>query len=201
VAWIVPEKRKDGGTSYKVCWRAGGRQRSKTLKRSADAQRYKRHIEHQQDTGTYRAPNLGKVPFSKFFEHFMQTSPPDAPATRSLYAMHARLYLVPQLGVESLNSLSLPRIKAFLAELKEAGVGDPDDLRGDPVPPRRGPSDGNRRVPRRPGGDRDLRTERRLPARFRLGGKSSGIRSRSPRWSTGSCTMPRSSCSGATTTG
>lgn len=126
MAWIVPRLRKDGGKSYRVCWwDVGGTQRSKTFRRRDHADRYKREVEHQKDTGTYLDPNLGKVPLAKFYEHFMKTSPPDAASTRSLYNMHFRLYLNPGLGRAPINSLTMPQIKTFLAELSESGRGDP----------------------------------------------------------------------------
>ena len=125
MAWIVRKPRKNGTLSYKVCWWEGGRQHSETKKTSEAAKRRKREVEHQMDTGTYRDPNLGKVTFATFYDHFMKTSPPDAPATRSLYEMHARRYLLPNLGSVPLNSISMPRIKQVLADLQEQGVGAP----------------------------------------------------------------------------
>jgi integrase len=126
MAWIVTRSRKDGGTSYKVCWwDLGGRQRSRTFRRHDHASRYKRDIEHQKDAGTYRNPNLGKITVAKFYEHYMKTSPPDAESTRSLYDMHYRRYVGPLLGTAPINSLTMPGVKAFLGDLREAGAGDP----------------------------------------------------------------------------
>jgi hypothetical protein len=94
VAWIQKLKRTDGTTSYKVYWRDPSRRiRTKTYRLRKDADRWIREVEHQKDVGTYVDPNLGKVPFSVFWDHFIRTSPPPAESTRALYAMQARTYI------------------------------------------------------------------------------------------------------------
>jgi len=82
-------------------------------------------VEHQKDVGTYVDPNLGKVPLSAFWEHFIRTSPPPAESTRALYAMQARTYILPRLGHVPLHAITRPMVKSFLADLHEQGVKDP----------------------------------------------------------------------------
>ena len=90
-----------------------------------DADRWVREVEHQKDVGMCVDPNLGKVPLSVFWDHFIRTSPPPAESTRALYAMQARTYILPHLGRVPLQRLTKPMIKSFLADLHEEGVRDP----------------------------------------------------------------------------
>jgi integrase len=126
VAWIQKLKRTDGTTSYKVYWRDPSRRiRTKTYRLRKDADRWIREVEHQKDVGTYVDLNLGQVPFSVFWDHFIRTSPPPAESTRALYAMQARTHILPHLGSVPLQRLTKPMIKSFLADLHEEGVRDP----------------------------------------------------------------------------
>lgn len=126
MAWIVRRRRKDGETSYRVCWRdPGGAVHSETYRRSDDAKRRLREVEHSKDAGTYRDPSLGKVRLDDFWEYFMRTTPPPAASTRSLYAMQARRYILPRLGHYRLNVITTPVVKEFLARLRTDGVGEP----------------------------------------------------------------------------
>ena len=126
MAWIQRLKRTDGTTSYKVYWRDPSRKiRTKTYRTRKNADRWIREVEHQKDVGTYVDPNLGKVPLSAFWDHFIRTSPPPAESTRALYSMQARTYILPHLGRVPLQRLTKPMIKSFLADLHEEGVRDP----------------------------------------------------------------------------
>ncbi len=126
MAWIQKLKRTDGTTSYKVYWRDPSRKIwTKTFHLRKDADKWVREVEHQKDVGTYVDPNLGKVPLSAFWEHFIRTSPPPAESTRALYAMQARRYILPHLGRAPLHAITKPMVKSFLADLHEEGVRDP----------------------------------------------------------------------------
>jgi integrase len=125
LGWIVRRPRKDGGCSHRVCWRdPSNTVKSKTFRRRRDAEAYLRSQEHSKDTGTYRDPDLGKVLLADFWDYYMRTSPPAAASTRSLYAMQARLYILPKLGNVRIGALTTPNVKEFLAELRSDGRGD-----------------------------------------------------------------------------
>jgi integrase len=126
MAWIVEKKRSDGGTSYKLSWRdPSGRVKSETFRKKKLALDRLHSVEEQKNAGTYRDPALSKVTLRAFWEHFIRTSPPPAPSTEALYRMQARLYILPKLGNVQLRALTNARIKTFLADLKDDGVGEP----------------------------------------------------------------------------
>src|SRR3990170_6622854 len=126
MAWIQKLERTNGTTSYKTYWRDPSRKvRAKTYRSRRDADRWVREVEHQKDVGTYVDPNLGKVPLSAFWDHFIRTSPPPAESTRALYAMQARTYILPHLGQEPLHAITKPMVTSFLAALPAEGGKDP----------------------------------------------------------------------------
>jgi integrase len=118
MAWIEERKRQHH-TAYKVYWRdPGGKVRSKTFTRSADAKRYAREVEHRKDTGSYVDPAVGNITLAEAFDHMMTTATHLRPATRELYAMHGRLYLVGgSLGDRPIRTIGKADVRAFLAEL------------------------------------------------------------------------------------
>src|SRR5256885_1958770 len=94
VAHVQVRTRRDGSRSYKVVWRVGGKEVSKTFRRRREADAYKTEMEHQLNVGTYVDPNRGKVTLAEFWHYFLATSGPASPSTRALYGMQARRYLI-----------------------------------------------------------------------------------------------------------
>jgi hypothetical protein len=128
MAWIERRhlKQLSGGKeqfSYRVCWRdPKGRRRYETRPTRAAAEKYKRPIEHSQDVGAYRDPNLGKVMLDEFFRHHMETTSNLAPKTRDLYECQWRVHMESRLGQVRLNAMSKADVKSFLSGLREDGV-------------------------------------------------------------------------------
>ena len=118
MAWIEERKRQHR-TAYKVYWRDPvGKVRTKTFARSADAKRYAREVEHRKDTGSYVDPAAGNITLAEAFDHMMSTATHLRPATRSLYAMHGRLYIAGgSLGDRPIRTIGKADVREFLAGL------------------------------------------------------------------------------------
>jgi integrase len=118
MAWIEERKRQHH-TAYKVYWRdLGGKVRTKTFTRSADAKRYARDVEHRKDAGSYVDPAAGNITLAEAFDHMMATATHLRPSTRELYAMHGRLYLAGgSLGDRPIRTIGKADVRTFLAEL------------------------------------------------------------------------------------
>src|SRR5438874_9577573 len=125
VAHVQVRTRRDGSRSYKVVWRVGGKEVSKTFRRRREADAYKTEMEHQLNVGTYVDPNRGKVTLAEFWHYFLATSGPASPSTRALYGMQARRYLIPLLGHFQLRALPKIAVKEALGRLRHKGVGLP----------------------------------------------------------------------------
>jgi integrase len=117
MAWIE-ERKREHHTAYKVYWRdPGGKVRTKTFTRSADAKRYAREVEHRKDTGNYVDPAAGNITLAEAFDHMMTTATHLRPATRELYAMHGRYLAAGSLGDRPIRTIGKADVRTFLAEL------------------------------------------------------------------------------------
>ena len=127
MGWVQKRPRKDGTSSYKAYWRdPNNKVKSQTFELKKNALSHIAKMEVKKDEGLYIDPNLGKITLAKFWEYFISTSGNSlAESTRSLYSMQARRYILPHLGNVQLRSLTKPRVKTFLADLQEAGLGAP----------------------------------------------------------------------------
>jgi integrase len=120
MGWITKVKGKRVGARYKVGWRdAARRPHYKTFSRQRDALTFLREIEHSKQAGTYLDPNLGKMTFQEFFDHFLATSADLRPSTVARYRTHGRLYLLPALGPMPLNAIETGFLKTFATELRD----------------------------------------------------------------------------------
>lgn len=128
MAWIERRSLRSasGGMvqyAYRVSWRdPRGHRRHETLSTKARAERRKREIEHSQDVGAYRDPNLEKVMLDEFFRHHLETTSNLAPKTGDLYECQWRVHMEPRLGHVRLNAMSKADVKSFLSGLRDDGV-------------------------------------------------------------------------------
>ncbi len=113
------------GVRYKAGYRDPLRRpRYRTFSRRRDAEAYLTSVENAKNVGTYLDPSLGVVPLQDFWSHYWRTSKPPAESTQALYEVHARLHILPHLGARRLNSITKSDVRVWLAELREAGVGE-----------------------------------------------------------------------------
>ena len=114
------------GVRYKVGYRDPNRRlRYKTFPRRRDAEAYLASIENSKNVGTYVDPKEGAVPLARYWDHYWRTSKPPAESTQDIYQRLARSYVLPQLGRRPLNTLRKSDIRSWMADLREAGVGEP----------------------------------------------------------------------------
>lgn len=135
MGWVVevPSKRrrgtrKAGGTEarwvrHKARWRdPSGKVRSKTFDNKTTAERYVRAVEVRKEEGSYIDPARGRVPFAKFFGHYLSTEDL-RPSTKALYETLGRLYLVPAFGRYPLSAIDVDDVKEWVVGMTSRGVG------------------------------------------------------------------------------
>jgi integrase len=76
-----------------------------------------RQVEVRKDEGNYIDPAAGRITFGEFFGHYLETATHLKPSSRSLYAKHAKRYVLPSLGGRSLASITPVDVKALVGDL------------------------------------------------------------------------------------
>jgi integrase len=126
MAWI---ERRTGkrGVSYRVSWRDKGglKHRRFTIAKAAAA--FKVSIEGKLQSGGYTDPALGDVTLGEFWKGWWGEKGPDGlrPSTTARYETHGRLYVLPELGGERLNAITVTDVRAMFTRLKNRGLGAP----------------------------------------------------------------------------
>ena len=123
MGWI--ERREVGaGVRYKVSWREPDRTiRSKTFRRRSDADGYLKTVEVRLLSGMYLSPTRGRMRLREYWEQTRTDLNSAAPATRALYDLHWRLYILPGLGGYPLAEITRPVVREFLDTLRRDGRG------------------------------------------------------------------------------
>lgn len=113
-------------------WRAryrgpDGRERSRTFRRKADAERFLATVETDKVRGTWVDPRLSRTSIEAFWHrqllpHLISRI---RPTTLDLYTMLWRRYLLSALGERPLGTITRLDIEEFVARLTAAGVGAP----------------------------------------------------------------------------
>ena len=112
MAW-VKVYRVESGTRYRVFWRdPSGKQRGKVFKKRAEADKFKRKVEHDVEVGTYSDPARGRITLRELWEDFRSAPPRElAASTRSLYEMQWRVHIEPVLGDYRINVLQPEHVR------------------------------------------------------------------------------------------
>jgi integrase len=105
---------------YDVSYREpDGRQRRKTFRRRADADRFKSAVEADVHRGTYLDPDAGRITFRKFADEWLRSQTFEA-TTREQVTLRLRLHVYPVLGSKTLSQIKPSTIQAWLAGLSGA---------------------------------------------------------------------------------
>ena len=91
-----------------------GRQRSRTFRRKADADRFAREIEVDMDRGQWIDPRGADVPLEQWAETFMPFARSLAPTTQQTYRRDLWTYVLPRFGSVRLGRLSPEEIETWL---------------------------------------------------------------------------------------
>jgi len=115
-----------GKRRWKVRWREGGKQRSKTFDRNADAKLFDAEVTRKRQTReltilTGDCPTL-KDYASRWWEEYAE--PNLAQTTLSIYAVQLDLRISPELGGYQLREITPAMVQRLLTRLTKEGVGD-----------------------------------------------------------------------------
>lgn len=111
------EPDKKSGKRWQVLWRDEQRkQRRRAFERKADADKFCARITHELNTGTYRDPRAGDIPFSDYSETWFASQLHLRTATRTQSAGLLRNHINPMFGRISLNKITVDHGRSFLAE-------------------------------------------------------------------------------------
>lgn len=110
------EPDKQGGKRWQVRWRDDrNKQRRKAFAKKAEAEQYMSRIEHELNTGIYRDPRAGQIPFDEYATVWLQSQLHLRATTKTLYAGAIKNHLIPFLGETPLNRITVETGRQFLA--------------------------------------------------------------------------------------
>jgi integrase len=112
----VSKRVRDGKTTYLVRWRDGAAQRKKSFARKIDADRFRTHVEHSQNTGAYVDPAAGKVTFREYAEAW-RTAQPHRPNTEHNTRVRLTRHVYPVIGNRPIASIRPSEIQALVSGL------------------------------------------------------------------------------------
>jgi integrase len=104
---------------WQARWRPPGARalRGQTFTRRRDAQAFLASVEGSKATGTYRDPAAGRIPLGPYLERFPQTADV-RPATRALYEVQARRYVLPVFAESSIGEITPGDVREWLSGLQ-----------------------------------------------------------------------------------
>jgi integrase len=112
-----------GKASYRARYRdPAGRERSKSFKRKADAERWLAEIEHAKSRGTWTDPALGRTRFDDWLASWWSTTTNLRPTTRARDELVLRLYALPRFGDVPLAAITQLDVRIWVAELSARGL-------------------------------------------------------------------------------
>jgi integrase len=123
----VERRQRAKGVVYRSYWRdEGGRQRSRTFSRKADADAWDAKVKLAKRQGDVAQLDGGREPLRKFVVRWrkLYADTQLAPNTLRHYVQLLDTYILPRLGDARLQSLTPERLQTFAATLTEDGVGD-----------------------------------------------------------------------------
>jgi integrase len=112
-----------GKASYRARYRdPAGRERSKSFRRKADAERWLAEIEHAKGRGTWTDPALGRTRFDDWLASWWATTTNLRPTTRTRDELVLRLYAHPRFGKVPLAAITQVDVRTWVAELSARGL-------------------------------------------------------------------------------
>jgi hypothetical protein len=112
-----------GKASYRARYRdPTGRERSKSFRRKADAERWLAEIEHAKSRGTWTDPALGRTRFDDWLASWWATTTNLRPTTRARDELVLRLYARPRFGKMPLAAITQLDVRTWVAELSARGL-------------------------------------------------------------------------------
>src|SRR5918996_2859616 len=112
-----------GKASYRARYRdPAGRERSKSFRRKADAERWLAEIEHAKSRGTWTDPALGRIRFDDWLASWWATTTNLRPTTRARDELVLRLYALPRFGKVPLAAITQLDVRTWVAELSARGL-------------------------------------------------------------------------------
>ena len=110
------ETGKQGGKRWQVRWRDDRNvQRRKAFAKKAEAERFASQIEHEINTGSYRDPRAGQIPFDEYARLWLQSQVQLRDSTKALYCGAVENHLIPFFGGMPLNRITVETGRQFLA--------------------------------------------------------------------------------------
>ena len=112
-----------GKASYRARYRdPAGRERSKSFRRKADAERWLAEIEHAKARGRWTDPALGRIRFDDWLASWWVTTTNLRPTTRARDELVLRLYARPRFGNVPLAAITQLDVRTWVAELSARGL-------------------------------------------------------------------------------
>ena len=110
------ETGKQGGKRWQVRWRDDrNKSRRKAFAKKADAERFASQVEHEINTGNYRDPRAGQIPFDEYARMWLQSQVQLRESTKALYTGAVENHLIPFFGGMPLNRITVETGRQFLA--------------------------------------------------------------------------------------
>ena len=110
------EPGKQGGKRWQVRWRDDrNKSRRKAFAKKADAERFASQVEHEINTGNYRDPRAGQIPFDEYARLWLQSQVQIRDSTKALYTGAVENHLIPFFGSMPLNRITVETGRQFLA--------------------------------------------------------------------------------------
>jgi integrase len=120
MGWV---RRPRGGRGWEARYRGSDRrERSRTFRTKAEAQRFLANVEAQMQRGDWRDPALARTTFEAWADEWMATTVHLRPATRYLYAYLLRCHVLPRFGPCQLGRITPVDVRSWLAELSSTGL-------------------------------------------------------------------------------
>jgi Phage integrase, N-terminal SAM-like domain len=115
------------GSGWRVRYREGNRNRSKTFDRKRDAEAFEDEVRRRRRLGTLADLDAGREVVADFAEEWWRVyaRPNLAASTRRRYAEVWDAHLLPRVGSDELRQVSPALVEELRAELETAGVGAP----------------------------------------------------------------------------
>jgi integrase len=123
----VSVKRRADTAKWEVRWRDGGRNRSKSFTRKADADRFETEVDRRKQLGGLAELTAGEQALVDLVEQWWRTHalPHLARNTRNTYATVWAKHALPRLGGMRVRDITPRVIDQFQTDLRAAGVGEP----------------------------------------------------------------------------
>jgi integrase len=106
------------GARWLLRWRdPDGRQRKKSFKRKADAEKYATELEHRLGSGTYIAPDAGKVTVSDWSARWLEAQVHMKATSKDRAAGILRTHVLPKWGTVWLSDVTHADVQSWIGDL------------------------------------------------------------------------------------